>query len=108
MTTLNLDRKTYSTAVTLVSPGAVVAGPTRDGSWYTVRQCHEGCVLHLDAQDGLIAELEGRLREVPWQDEASRDRAILHIKSRDDLEPDLRDRLLRHVAGSMFYRDAAE
>lgn len=87
--------------VTLVSPGGVLTRPFADGSHLTMRVT----LGFLFGEEGVLTEMQERREPVPWENERVRDEALETIRSRIDLEEDVRSDLLEWVGASPYYED---
>lgn len=85
--------------VTLVSPGGVLTRPFADGTHLTMRVT----LGYLFGEEGVLTEMRERREPVPWENVRVRDEALDSIRSRIDIEDDLRAGLLEWVAGSPYY-----
>ncbi len=87
--------------VTLVSPGGVLTKPFADGSHLTMRVT----LGYLFGEEGVLTEMRERREPVPWENEEARDTALASIRTRIDIEDDVRADLLEWVGASPFYED---
>lgn len=85
--------------VTLVSPGGVLTKPFADGSHLTMRVT----LGYLFGEEGVLTEMQERREPVPWENERVRDEAVESIRTRIDLEDDIRADLLEWVGDSPYY-----
>lgn len=88
--------------VSFVGPGGLMVKPFAEGA-LLVRIFHPGGVLHLDAEDGLLAEMASGHDPVPWETREARDGALGWIRECGGLEDEQRARLLRHVRATPWY-----
>lgn len=87
--------------VTLVSPGGVLMKPFADGSHLTMRVT----LGYLFGEEGVLTEMRERREPVPWENERVRGEALESIRTRIDLEEDVRADLLEWIGASPFYED---
>lgn len=85
--------------VTLVSPGGVLTKPFADGTHLTMRVT----LGYLFGEEGVLTEMRERREPVPWESEQARETALTSIRSRIDLEDDVRADLQDWVAASPYY-----
>lgn len=85
--------------VTLVSPGGVLTRPFADGTHLTMRVT----LGYLFGEEGVLTEMRKRREPVPWENERVRDEALESIRTRIDLEDDVRADLLQWVGASPYY-----
>ena len=87
--------------VQLVSPGGLVTVRAADGSSWSARLS----AGHWHAEDGLQAEVEGRMERVPFASEADRAEMLERLRRLPDgvVDADLRRRMIRHVRRSGYY-----
>lgn len=87
--------------VQLVTPGGVVTVLAADGSSWNAR-LSAGI---WDAEDGLQAEVEGRMERVPFASECDRSEMLERLNRLPAglMENDLRERMVRHVRRSGYY-----
>ena len=87
--------------VTLVSPGGVLTKPFADGTHLTMRVT----LGYLFGEEGVLTEMQERREPVPWENQRVRDEALESIRTRIDVEDDVRAELLDWVEASPFYED---
>lgn len=85
--------------VTLVSPGGVLTKPFADGTHLTMRVT----LGYLFGEEGVLTEMRERREPVPWESAGIRDEALESIRTRIDVEDDVRADLLVWVEGTPFY-----
>lgn len=85
--------------VTLVSPGGVLTKPFADGTHLTMRVT----LGYLFGEEGVLTEMRERREPVPWENQRVRDEALEAIRTRIDVEDDVRADLLSWVEGTPFY-----
>lgn len=85
--------------VTLVSPGGVLTKPFADGTHFTMRVT----LGYLFGEEGVLTEMRERREPVPWENQRVRDEALEAIRTRIDVEDDVRADLLSWVEGTPFY-----
>ena len=90
--------------VCFVTPGAVMAVPLPPGPPLVCRRQFEAAAIILDAEDGLIREMEEVRRPVPWYSEAERKAALDQIRADRWIDGPTRGRLMDHVGRTPFYR----
>ncbi|KHQ53599.1 hypothetical protein [Mameliella alba] len=86
--------------VTLVSPGGVLTKPFADGTHLTMRVT----LGYLFGDEGVLTEMRERREPVPWENQRVRDEALEAIRTRIDVEDDIRADLLAWVEGTPFYQ----
>ncbi|MEL6467758.1 MAG: hypothetical protein AAFQ58_22555 [Pseudomonadota bacterium] len=87
--------------VTLVSPGGVLTKPFADGSHLTMRVT----LGYLFGEEGVLTEMQEWREPVPWENERVREEALEAIRTRMDVEEDVRADLLEWVVASPYYED---
>jgi len=88
--------------VSFVTPGGLVVRTYADGG-VLMRLHTQGSMIHLDAEDGLIAEFRSGSPPIPWSSKAARASALAEISGRNDIDPSLRRDLLGHVRKTPWY-----
>ncbi|MEM6693521.1 MAG: hypothetical protein AAF626_02520 [Pseudomonadota bacterium] len=87
--------------VTLVSPGGVLTRAFADGTHLTMRVT----LGYLVGDEGVLTEMRERREPVPWENERVRDEALEAIRTRMDVEDDVRADLLEWVGASPYYEE---
>jgi hypothetical protein len=82
-----------------VSPGGVLTKPFADGSHLTMRVT----LGYLFGEEGILTEMRERREPVPLENERVRDEALESIRTRMDVEDDVRADLLEWVGASPYY-----
>ena len=88
-------------AVELVSPGGVVTVRAEDGECWNARLA----AGIWEADDGLIAEAEGRFDRIPFESLRAREEMLERVRRAPSqyLDEGLRKRLIHHVLKSGYY-----
>ncbi len=85
--------------VTLVSPGGVLTRAFADGTHLTMRVT----LGYLFGDEGVLTEMRERREPVPWENERVREEALEAIRTRLDVEDEVRADLLEWVGASPYY-----
>ena len=87
--------------VELVSPGGVVTVRAEDGESWNARLA----AGIWEAEDGLIAEADGRFERVPFESLRAKEEMLKRLRRAPSeyLEEGLQKRLIRHVLKSGYY-----
>jgi len=88
-----------SLSIEYTTPGGTATRTFSDGA-ATMRVCL-GHIHHAD--DGLLAEMDLGREPIPWESPSTRQAAIEAVGRRGDLDPELRDRLVRHIRRTPYY-----
>jgi hypothetical protein len=89
--------------ITFISPAGVMAIPVDDGA-LTCRSFLIGSVLHLEGEDGLLAELTAKREPIPWRNSDQRDDAIKHLREdRFDVEESRRTDLVTWIKNTGWF-----
>ena len=86
-----------------VTPGGVCLSPRKGG--------HILCRValgHIEADDGVIREMEDGTGPIAWETEAARKEALEAIAARTNLAGDLSARLIAHIKRTPFYQEVAK
>ena len=90
--------------VELTSPGGLAVRTFRDGGVLM-----RVCAGHLDADDGLLAEMLSGTEPAPWASAAARDEAVSRVRRdvrrAEGEEREALVRLLEHVRRTPYYED---
>lgn len=90
--------------VTFVSASGVMAVPMGKGEPPVVcRRQFPGAFIHLDAADGIRAEMASKRQPVPWYSRAERNEALALVRGDQWLKESDRQEIIQHISDTAHY-----